>query len=122
MIAETIRNPLSVIAIFAGLADIAATVVLPMLKDGAQERFLWFVIVFPILLVVAFFLTLNFNPTVLYAPSDFKDEENYMRTNKRPTAAEIEEGFDGTTARKERRLFPAPAETAAPNDKPETRP
>jgi hypothetical protein len=33
---------------------------------------------FPVLLVSLFFLTLNFNPSVLYAPSDFQDEANFM--------------------------------------------
>lgn len=34
---------------------------------------------FPSLLVTLFFVTLNFNHHVLYAPSDFRDEENYFK-------------------------------------------
>jgi hypothetical protein len=35
---------------------------------------------FPILLAGMFFATLNFNPKVLYAPSDFKSDENFLNT------------------------------------------
>jgi hypothetical protein len=32
----------------------------------------------PLLLVILFFITLNFNPKVLYAPSDFQNEDNFL--------------------------------------------
>lgn len=35
---------------------------------------------FPTLIVILFFATLNFNPKVLYAPSDFRNEENFLNT------------------------------------------
>ncbi len=73
-----IRNPLTLIAIFAGLAEVAATTVLPMLSDETQQIFVWYVMLFPVLLVLAFFLTLNFNHGVLYSPSDFQDEGNFL--------------------------------------------
>lgn len=75
---KTVSNPLTIIAIFAALAEVAGTVALATLGAELQALFIWFVMGFPILLVVAFFLTLNFNPKVLYAPSDFKDEENFL--------------------------------------------
>ena len=74
-----IRNPLTIIAVFAGTAEISGTGILPFIAAPNQRIFVWFLIVFPTLLVVAFFLTLNFNHHVLYAPSDFKDEENFFR-------------------------------------------
>ncbi|WP_419238546.1 hypothetical protein ACN08P_18275 [Photobacterium leiognathi subsp. mandapamensis] len=37
---------------------------------------------FPFSLVVLFFITLNWNYKVLYAPSDFKDEEHFVRLTK----------------------------------------
>lgn len=73
-----VRNPLTVIGIFAGLAEVAGTVVLPFVAEANQITYIWFLMIFPILLVFLFFLTLNFNPKVLYAPSDFRDESNYM--------------------------------------------
>jgi len=75
-----VKNPLTIIAIFAGLAETSGTVVLPFIEKSIQGTFVWFLIVFPIILIVMFFLTLNFNHKVLYAPSDFEDEENFMRS------------------------------------------
>jgi len=73
-----IRNPLTVIGIFAAVAEVAATIALPQLDTNAQTTFVWFVMGFPLLLVLLFFATLNFNSKALYAPSDFRDEENFM--------------------------------------------
>lgn len=83
---KKISNPLTIIGIFAGIAEVAGTVVLPFVSDKMQTIFIWYVMLFPVILVIAFFLTLNFNSTVLYSPSDFTDERNYMesmRTLKR---------------------------------------
>ena len=89
---KAIKNPLTIIAAFSSLAEVAGTVVLLKLPTDLQHIFIWFVIFFPALLVVAFFLTLNFNPTVLYAPSDFSDETNYMKAieARRLTASQLE--------------------------------
>ena len=76
---KRINNPLTIIAIFAALAEAAGTVALALVDKELQHIFIWFVIGFPILLVVLFFLTLNFNTKVLYAPSDFEKDENYLK-------------------------------------------
>lgn len=75
----TIRNPLTIIAIFAAIAEISGTVVLPFIAESNQSTYVWFLMLFPLLLVVLFFATLNFNHRVLYAPSDFKNEENFFK-------------------------------------------
>ncbi|MUH96462.1 hypothetical protein GNP63_07855 [Aliivibrio fischeri] len=77
-----VKNPLSVIAIFAGIAEISGTMVLPHISPGNQEIFIWFLMTFPFSLVILFFITLNWNYKVLYAPSDFKDEEHFVRLTK----------------------------------------
>ena len=74
-----VKNPLSVIAIFAGLAEVSATVALPQLPAPVQTVFVWFVMLFPVLLVVLFFLVLWVKPQVFYAPSDYRDESNFMK-------------------------------------------
>lgn len=73
-----IKNPLTVIAIFAAIAEISGTTVLPFIEADNQNIYIWFLIFFPIFLVGIFFLTLNFNHRVLYAPSDYKDEKNFV--------------------------------------------
>lgn len=75
-----ISNPLTIIAIFAALAEIAGTVSLGIVDKSLQSIFVWFVMLFPVLLVIAFFLTLNFNPKVLYAPADFRDDKSFIAT------------------------------------------
>ena len=77
---KTISNPLTIIAIFAALAEVAGASTLFALNLELQKTFIWFVMGFPSLLVCLFFLTLNFNPKVLYAPSDFRDEGNFLHT------------------------------------------
>jgi hypothetical protein len=75
---KAVHNPLTIMAIFAALAEVAGTVALGIVAQELQFIFIWFVMFFPILLVLLFFITLNFNPKVLYAPSDFRDEENFL--------------------------------------------
>jgi len=76
---KKVSNPLTVIAIFAAIAEISGTVILPILSESIQPGFVWFLIGFPTLLVLCFFITLNLNPRSLYAPSDYKDEDNYVK-------------------------------------------
>jgi hypothetical protein len=71
-------TPLTVVALFCGLAEIAATVALSLVKEDSQPVFIWFVMLFPVLLLLLFFLTLNFNARVLYGPGDFKDEKHFI--------------------------------------------
>lgn len=82
-----VRNPLTIIAIFAGLAEISGTGILPFISEPNQATYIWFLIVFPLVLVILFFITLNFNQKVLYSPSDFRDEENYMKLFEPGSAA-----------------------------------
>ena len=77
---KAVNNPLTIIAIFAALAEVAGTVALGLVDKPLQQTFVWFVMGFPTLLVALFFVTLNFNPKVLYAPSDFRNEENFLST------------------------------------------
>ncbi|MCU8035720.1 MULTISPECIES: hypothetical protein [unclassified Shewanella] len=74
----TVKNPLTVIAIFAGTAEISGTAILPLLDAGAQSTYIWFLMLFPFTLIALFFITLNWNHKVLYAPSDFKDEDHFI--------------------------------------------
>lgn len=75
-----VSNPLTLIGMFAGISEVAATGVLPLLTGHVQDVFVWFVMLFPVFLVGLFFLTLNFNNKVIYAPSDFQDERHFMET------------------------------------------
>lgn len=74
-----VKNPLTIIAVFAAIAEVFGTAVLPFIDKENQFVFIWFLMIFPLLLVTLFFLTLNFNHRVLYAPSDYDDEDNFMQ-------------------------------------------
>lgn len=78
-ISATIKNPLTIIAIFAGIVEVGSTTVLPFLQPDVQFVYVWFLMVFPTTLVVAFFATLNLNHKVLYAPSDYQDDSSFER-------------------------------------------
>jgi len=84
-----IKNPLTIIAIFAGIAEISGTLVLPHIAPDNQYLYIWFLMGFPLLLVVIFFITLNFNHKVLYAPSDFHDENHFLSLIKQASVAEV---------------------------------
>lgn len=78
----TIKNPLTIIAIFAGIVEISSTTVLPFISESSQSVYIWFLMVFPSVLVLAFFVTLNFNSKVLYAPSDFQNDDGYHKAHR----------------------------------------
>ncbi|MEK3920609.1 hypothetical protein [Paenibacillus sp. FSL K6-2393] len=84
-----VQNPLTIIAIFAGIAEIAGTGVLLGLPLEIQRTFIWFVMLFPVGLVAAFFLVLLFKHNVLYAPSDFVDENNFMNLLQNKKVIEV---------------------------------
>ncbi|ENI4128143.1 hypothetical protein ABXY91_001534 [Vibrio fluvialis] len=91
----TVKNPLTVIAIFAGTAEISGTAILPLLDAGAQSTYIWFLMLFPFTLIALFFITLNWNHKVLYAPSDFKDEDHFVNILQKASLKDQIEVFDG---------------------------
>ncbi|AGQ94067.1 hypothetical protein M634_22465 [Vibrio parahaemolyticus O1:Kuk str. FDA_R31] len=85
----TIKNPLTIIAIFAGIVEISATMVLPFIEPEVQAIYIWFLIGFPSFLVAIFFITLNFNNAVLYAPSDFSNDESFLASNNKSIVTDV---------------------------------
>ena len=73
-----VRNPLSLIAIFAGLAEVSAAAAFPHIEPTVQSTFVWFVMLFPTYLVSIFFLTLWRRPYILFGPSDFRTDEGWL--------------------------------------------
>lgn len=79
-----VKNPLSVIALFAGVAEISGTSVLPFIDSEHQKLYIWFLMLFPFTLVLLFFATLNWNHKALYAPSDYKSDESFQKNVNSP--------------------------------------
>ncbi|AXR06082.1 FaeA/PapI family transcriptional regulator [Salinimonas sediminis] len=76
-----VSNPLTIIAIFSGVAETLATVALVQLPLEIQEVFVYFVMAFPAGIVLLFFFVLYFKNNVLYAPSDYDDQSHYLEAN-----------------------------------------
>jgi hypothetical protein len=68
-------NPLGIVALFASLAETCAAVVFVHLPPPIMEIYIWFVMFFPILLILLFFITLYLKPVVFYPPWAFADRE-----------------------------------------------
>jgi len=77
-----IRNPLTIIALFVGLTEIAFSIAFTRAPSSSQSTILVFLIGFPTLCAVAFFITLWFRPGNFYGPSDFRTDEAYLAVNK----------------------------------------
>lgn len=76
-----VSNPLTIIAIFSGVAETLATVALIKLPIEIQAIFVYFVMAFPAGIVLLFFFVLYFKNNVLYAPSDYDDQSHYLEAN-----------------------------------------
>jgi hypothetical protein len=81
-ITKAVSNPLTLIALFCSVTETGGTVVLPFLSAQNQGTYMWFLIWFPLLLVVLFFSTLLFRHHVLYAPGDFRDDESFFHASR----------------------------------------
>lgn len=77
-----VSNPLTIVVIFSGAAETFATGALVALPLSLQEKFIYFVMFFPVFIVTLFFFVLVFKPQVLYAPSDFSNEEHFLHANQ----------------------------------------
>lgn len=87
-----IKNPLTVIAMFAGIAEVSGAAVLPFIDTSIQEQYVFFLMGFPCLLVALFFITLWCKHFVLYAPSDFKEDQNFMDAHFKRSSSSLPVG------------------------------
>lgn len=75
---KPVTNPLTIIAIFAGIIEASSLASLPFLEGQSQDVYTWFLVGFPPFLTLLFFITLNFNHKTLYSPSDFNDPQDFL--------------------------------------------
>lgn len=75
---KPVTNPLTIIAIFAGIIEASSLASLPFLEGHSQDIYTWFLVGFPPFLTLLFFITLNFNHKTLYSPSDFNDPQDFL--------------------------------------------
>ncbi len=75
---RAIKTPLTIVAIFVAIIEVVSAVSLVTLNEECRLIIVWFLVLFPTLLVALFFFTLWFKPWVLYGPHDFRDERHYI--------------------------------------------
>lgn len=76
------RNPLGIIALFIVLAYGFAALVTAFassLTTAERLPLIWFLVIFPVLVLVAFSWLVSRHSGKLFAPSDFKNEDNYVK-------------------------------------------
>ena len=76
-----INSPLTLITILAGI-PISSMFAIKYVNPELQYIFISFIIGYATLLTLLIFRILFLKPEVLYAPSDFKDEQNFLITLK----------------------------------------
>ena len=67
--------------------------------NGAEERlpFIWFIIIFPVVIFVVFVLLVCYHHEKLYGPTDFKNEDNFVKlTNAERKAKYLSEATENS--------------------------
>ena len=76
------RNPLGIIALFIvlvyGFASLV-TLFSGSFTPSERQPLIYFLIAFPILVLIVFAWLVSNHSGKLFAPSDFKDEDNYVK-------------------------------------------
>jgi hypothetical protein len=77
------RNPLGIIALFIVMIYAMAGLVTASASLSTPERLILviFLAVFPLIVLLVFYLLVTRHSEKLYAPGDFKDEGNYLRAH-----------------------------------------
>jgi len=89
------RNPLGIIALFIVLVyGLASLVTVSAASFTAAERLplIYFLVIFPVLVLGVFAWLVSKHSGQLFAPADFKDEENYMRMQLTAVASLVKAG------------------------------
>ncbi len=87
------KNPLGIIALFIVLVyGFAALVTAFSASLSGSERLplIWFLVLFPVLVLAVFSWLVSRHGGKLYAPSDYRDEENYVRMQLRQLETRVQ--------------------------------
>ena len=77
------RNPLGIIALFIvllyGIAGLVLGVSSGNLEPSERQPLIWFLVVFPVVVLAVFYRLVTAHHVKLYAPHDFPDSEGFFR-------------------------------------------
>ncbi len=77
-----LKNPIGVIGLFLVLVEGIASIVViqSSLNETLNLILVLFIVLFPVLVLGVFYLLVTKHHSKLYSPSDYKDEQNFVRT------------------------------------------
>ncbi|CZQ81736.1 Hypothetical protein Tpal_235 [Trichococcus palustris] len=79
-IVSAVTGPLKMIAVFATSSEVIGTLVVPFINDSRNQLVLIsFLIVYPAFLTSLFFFVLYNKNHVLYGPSDFSNQNDFLK-------------------------------------------
>lgn len=78
-----IRNPMTIILLFIGLTEIGLGIAFSKAPENVRSPIIWFMVIFPFVYAIGFFLVLFFQPQNFYGPADFRSDEGYLAVNRR---------------------------------------
>lgn len=76
---ELAKNPLAVIASLIGVVEAAFVYPVTKLSGPNQTVFVAFMVGFPVLLMMCFFLTVWFKPGHLYSPGEYETPTDFLK-------------------------------------------
>lgn len=93
-------NPLGIIATFVFFIEAISASTIFAIKEYPciLNKVIWFIIIFPSSIAFLFFLILVLKREILFAPSDFKDENNFINLLNRLDKLEIGQKVNQYTA------------------------
>lgn len=98
---KNVRNPIGIIGIFLVLVEVIAAMVVinSSLNDTINLILILFIVIFPILVLGVFYNLVTKHHEKLYSPSDYQDENNFVKTYDKITQNEIliPQSSDSTT-------------------------
>lgn len=79
-----VKNPLGIIALFIALIYGCATLSLGMtaanLTSDERQIIIWFIVIFPVVVLFVFYLLVTKHHVKLYSPRDFKNDDSFLKT------------------------------------------
>jgi len=89
------RNPLGIIALFIvlvyGIAALVLSTSINNLEPNERMPLIWFLVVFPVLVLFAFLWLVTKFPRTLYSPKDFQTEAGFLEWVRGSASKEVKE-------------------------------
>lgn len=88
------KNPLGIIALFVFFIEAISTISIKFLLDNQSpytKHIVWFIILFPSIIALLFFVTLWWKRESFYSPGDFREDSSFVGLIKKVRTLEIKQ-------------------------------